>query len=178
MLSCGMKKWFIFTSILFMTAALFAQELPQVDIQKYQGPWYVIGYKPSPIDKKWHNTIESYSWDADKKWYNTTTTYNKEPGGKIKTKHLKLIPVENTNNAKWIARISFFIRADYIIYKIADDYSYVVIGHPKQKYLYIMARKPEMDEKLYLDLVEFAVKELHYDASDIVHHDQSDNRKK
>lgn len=161
-----------------MSNSVSAQNLPQIDIQKYQGPWYVIGYKPSPLDSKWKNTIESYSWDAEKKWYNTTTTYNKEAGGKIKTTHLKLIPVENTNNAKWIARIHLFIRADYVIYKIADDYSYVVVGHPKQKYLYIMARKPEMDEKLYLDLVEFSVKELHYSASDIVRHDQSDNQKK
>ena len=143
-----------------------AQELPFVDIERFQGPWYVIGYKPTFMDGNWINTIESYDWDADRKRYDVLTTYRKKPGGKLKSIKQKLLPVENSNNARWIARIWFFIRADYVIYKIADDYSWVVVGHPKQKYLYIMSRTPQMDEQLYDELLRFSLT-LGYHEKDI-----------
>ncbi len=144
-----------------------AQELaPHVDIQKYQGPWYVIAYIPTFMDKNWINTIESYTWNEEDKVYDVLTTYQKKPGGKQKSLTQTLLPVEGTNNAKWIAKIWFFIRADYSIHKVADDYSWVVMGHEKRKYMYIMSRKPVMDEKLYQELYAYALK-LGYKKEDI-----------
>lgn len=142
---------------LLISLFMNAQELPFVDIQRFQGPWYVIGYKPTFLDGNWINTIESYDWDAERNRYDVLTTYRKTPGGKLKSITQKLLPVENSNNAFWIARIWFFIRADYVIYKIADDYTWVVVGHPKQKYLYIMSREPVMEETLYEELVQFSL---------------------
>lgn len=159
-------KTILFIATLSILTTMSAQTLPQVDIQKFQGPWYVIGYKPTFMDGSWINTIESYTWDEKEQRYDVLTTYKKSPDGKQKSITQKLLPVENSNNAKWIARIWFFIRADYYIYKIADDYSYVVVGHPKQKYLYIMSRQPVMEDQLYNDLVDFSV-ELGYKRSDI-----------
>jgi apolipoprotein D and lipocalin family protein len=144
-----------------------AQALPQVDVSRYEGPWYVIGYKPTFMDKNWRNTVETYKWDAGKKRYDVVTTYKKSPDGKTKELKQKLLPVENSGNAKWIARIWLVMRADYIIYRIADDYSWVVVGHPEQKYLYIMSRAPQMPEELYSELADFAVS-LGYKREDIV----------
>jgi len=155
---------------LLISSAMKAQTLPEVDLRKYEGDWYVIGYKPSALDKNWINTVESYAWDQQKQLFDVVTTYKKKPDGKQKSITQKLLPVANSNNAKWIARIWLFIRADYVIYKIADDYSYVVVGHPKHKYLYIMARKPQMSEALYDELVNFAVSSLGYSRNDIVKH--------
>lgn len=138
---------------------------------KYQGDWYVIGFKPSFLDKNWINIKEHYTWNPEKGYFDVVATYNKKPGGKQKSAKEKVIPVEGSRNSKWIARIGLFIRADYYIYKIADDYSHVVVGHPKQKYLYIMARKPELDEKIYQELVDFSVG-LGYKKEDIVKHVQ------
>jgi len=164
-----MKTVFLLV-IIFIPAIMKAQTLPQIDIKKYEGPWYVLGYKPSAFDKSWINTIETYTWDEKKNRYDVLTTYKTEPGGKQKSITQKLLPVEDSGNAKWTARIWLFIRADYFIYKIADDYSYVVVGHPKQKYLYIMARKPQMNEELYNELVNFSVTSLGYKREDIKRH--------
>ena len=146
-----------------------AQQTQSIDTAKYQGDWYVIGFKPSFLDKNWINTKEHYAWNAEKGYFDVTATYNKKPGGKQKSAGEKVIPVEGSRHSKWIARIGFFIRADYYVYKIVDDYSYVVIGHPKQKYLYIMSREPKMEESTYTELVDFAVG-LGYQKADIVKH--------
>jgi len=42
----------------------------------------------------------------------------------------------------------------YWIIELADDYSYVVVGHPDEKYLFIMARKPEMEADLLVHIIE------------------------
>jgi apolipoprotein D and lipocalin family protein len=33
-------------------------------------------------------------------------------------------------------------KVDYWIIELADDYSYVVVGHPDHKFLFIITRKP------------------------------------
>lgn len=141
----------------FISTNMDAQTLPDIDIRRYQGDWYVIGAKPTKMDKDWTDVKESYAWDEKKHRFDVVTTYCTSPAGKQKTLKQKLLPVANSNDAQWIARIGWFIRADYVIYKIAPDYSYVVVGHPEQKYLYIMARTPQMEEELYRQLVDFAV---------------------
>lgn len=154
-----------------------AQQTQLIDPIKYQGDWYLIGSKPSFLDKNWINTKEHYTWDAQNGFFDVVATYNKKPGGKLKTTKEKVIPLADSNFTKWTARIWLFIHADYYIYKIADDYSYVVIGHPKQKYLYIMARKPEMDADLYREMIEFAV-DLGYKREEILRHVQESQKSK
>ena len=166
-----MKTIIILILLTMSSSILNGQTLPQVDIHQYEGSWFVIGYKPSALDKKWIDTEEIYTWDEKKGRYDVVTKYKKGPGGKQKTITQKLLPVSNSGNARWIARIFLFIRADYVVYKIADDYSYVVVGHPKQKYLYIMSRKPQMNQELYDDLVGFSLT-LGYKKEEIVKHVQ------
>jgi apolipoprotein D and lipocalin family protein len=160
-----------FIVLLFISSLMNAQTLPGIDANRYEGDWYVIGFKPSWLDKNWIDTREHYDWNADAGRFDIVAHYRTEIGGKEKTKRQRLLPVKNSHNSKWIARIGLFIRADYFIYKIADDYSYVVVGHPKHKYLYIMARKPSMDEDLYMQLVDFA-STLGYAREEIVKHVQ------
>lgn len=162
-----MKRSFILFILIALSYTMKAQELaPYVDIQKYQGPWYVIAYKPTFLDGNWINTIESYTWCEEKGVYDVLTTYNTKPGGKRKSLKQELIPVKGSQGASWVAKIWWFIRADYSIHKVADDYSWVVMGHPKRKYMYIMARTPKMDENLYQELYKYALS-LGYKAEDI-----------
>jgi apolipoprotein D and lipocalin family protein len=146
-----------FLFVLLKAMLMDTEKLPAVDIQRYEGDWYLIGAKPSKFDRDWVDVREHYTWNAEKQRFDVVATYKTEIGGKEKTMKEKLIPVKNSDNARWTARIGWFIRADYVIYKIADDYSYVVIGHPERKFLYILARTPQMNEELYRQLVDFAV---------------------
>lgn len=141
----------------FISTSMIAQTLPDIDIHRYQGDWYLIGGKPSKLDEGWVDVKENYTWNEKKHRFDVVAFYKTRLGGKEKTMKEKLLPVANSNDAKWTARIGWFIRADYVIYKIAPDYSYVVIGHPERKYLYILARTPQMEDELYRQLVDFAM---------------------
>ena len=114
----------------FISTSMDAQTLPDIDIRRYQGDWYLIGAKPSKLDEGWVDVREHYTWNEEKHRFDVVAYYKKQLGGPEKTMKEKLLPVANSNDAQWTARIGLFIRADYVIYKIAPDYSYVVIGHP------------------------------------------------
>jgi apolipoprotein D and lipocalin family protein len=52
-------------------------------------------------------------------------------------------------NAAWKVQFVWPFRADYWVIEMGEDYSYTVVGHPKHKFLFIMARRPEMSDSLY-----------------------------
>jgi apolipoprotein D and lipocalin family protein len=151
------KRVFI---LLFLTHAmvLHAQEnktVTQVDLKKMEGTWYSLSSIPTPLDKKWRETIEAYTWN-DKGYYDVYTTYKKikkdqSAEGSIRS---KLFVVEGTGNAQLKAQFFWPFKTDYWVVELADDYTYLVVGHPKKKYLFIMSRKPSIDKVLYAQIIE------------------------
>jgi apolipoprotein D and lipocalin family protein len=61
--------------------------------------------------------------------------------------------VDKTTNAR--LKVSFFwpFYGDYWILELGDQYEYSVVGEPGRKYLWILSRSPQMDEKLYQTLL-------------------------
>jgi apolipoprotein D and lipocalin family protein len=55
-------------------------------------------------------------------------------------------------------KVTFFwpFYGDYWIIKLGENYDYAVVGTPNRKYLWILSRTPEMDQRLYSELIGFA----------------------
>lgn len=136
----------------------YAQEnkpVAHVDLKKFEGKWYSLSSIPTALDKNWRETIENYTWN-EKGYFDVFTTYekvkkNKSESGSIRS---KLFLVEGSNNAEMKAQFVWPFKVDYWVVELADDYSYMIVGHPKKKYLFIMSRKPSMDKVQYMQIVE------------------------
>lgn len=132
------------------------KEIPpicNVDIKRYLGKWYEIARLPHSFEKGLENVTAEYSLRDDRKVDVTNSGYK---NGKLKI-------------AKGIARIkdqactgelmvSFFlnIEARYkIIHLDKEDYQYAVVTSSTKNYLWILCRKPRMDEKLYNELISY-----------------------
>lgn len=124
-----------------------------VDLNKYSGKWYIIGSIPTRFDKKWRYTTESYELRDDGN-IDVLTTYVKSDDDKTSTLMSKGFPDHDTNNVEWKVQFIWPFKADYLIEELADDYSYVVVGHPEKKHLYIMNRTGKMNEQLYTAIAE------------------------
>ena len=76
--------------------------------------------------------------------------------GKIKTAIGTASVDDKKTNSK--LDVSFFwpFSGKYWIIALAPDYSYAVVGHPNRKYLWILGRKPVMDNMTYNHLVLIA----------------------
>ena len=141
------------TLLTLMTTSQAQTKATPVDLVKYSGKWYVIACIPTPIDKKWDYVTESYTLNK-KGNIEIYTTYIKQGGSKEKSVTSKGFPHKDTGNLFWDVQFIWPFTADYLIEEYAPDYSYTVIGHPKKKYLYIMARENKMPDALYIELVD------------------------
>jgi apolipoprotein D and lipocalin family protein len=148
------------------TAPAASADLPplktvaKVDLQRYLGTWYEIARTPFGIQDR--NCARA-----------TTATYSARDDGAIDVLNRCLradgtafaaqglaTVVDATTNARlevtflpqWLRWLPVG-RGDYWVIELAPDYSYVVIGEPQRRYLWILARTPTMDAATFRGIV-------------------------
>jgi apolipoprotein D and lipocalin family protein len=138
-----------------------------VDLQRFMGPWYVIGVIPTFIEKDIYNAIETYELAPDGT-IKTTFTFNKGAfDGPAKQMEPKGFVIPGTNNAIWGMQFVWPIKAEYVISHVDADYSETIIARSARDYVWIMARTPTMDDARYAELVK-KVADMGYDTSKLV----------
>ena len=166
--------------ILTMVFASFAQaSYPQldtvenVDIQRYLGKWYEI----ARFDQKFQKNCTAVTAEYKLRKNGTIKVINKcrkfNPKGKLKVAIGRARVTNKNTNAK--LRVQFFLRflnigflsGNYWILDLGEDYEYALIGDPSRKYLWILSRTKEMDERTYLSLVQKA-ETLGFDTSKLL----------
>ena len=127
--------------------------VPRVNLEKYLGKWYEIAHLPAKFQDGCSETTATYSLNDDR----TISVRNEcKRNGKLKTAKGKAKVVDQATGAK--LKVSFFwpFYGDYWIVKLGSNYEYSVVGTPDRKYLWILSRTPQMDERLFSELTEFA----------------------
>ena len=132
---------------------LSLEVVPHVELEKYLGKWYEIAHLPAKFQEGCDETTATYtlSRDGSISVLNQCTKNSKMKQAKGKAK-----VVDNNSNAK--LKVTFFwpFYGDYWILKLGDNYDYSIVGTPNRKYLWILSRTPQMDDKLYSKLIEYA----------------------
>ena len=155
-----MKKEILATSALVGLAALVlkARNKPletvnYVNLVKYLGKWYEIAAFPQSFEQGCSCTSAQYSLNRD----GSVTVLNScIKKGKIKTATGKAWITDKKTQAKLDVQFQWPFKGKYWIIGLAHDYSYAVVGHPNRKYLWILGRKPTMDDMTYNHLVMLA----------------------
>lgn len=124
-----------------------------LDLKAFEGKWYSLYSIPTLMDKHWKETTETYTLKGGGH-FDVLTTYHKEGKTEEKTITSKLFFDTAQPDGDMKAQFFWPFKIGYWIIELAEDYSYVVVGHPDEKYLFIMARKPEMDPELLVDIIE------------------------
>jgi apolipoprotein D and lipocalin family protein len=133
------------------------------------GTWYVAAGRFTIFEKDVNNAVEKYSYDDRKKIINIDFSYRqKSPEGKEKKIPQTAKVVEGTQNAHWLISPLWPFKFDYLVVALAEDYSWVAIGVPDQKYLWIMFRKknPNQDE---IQVVISKLNEIQYDTKNLIY---------
>lgn len=161
-------KGFIITlfSILAYTnmSAQTMQTVPNVDLAKYAGKWYEIASFPQRFQKGCHCTTAEYT-PTDKGYIIVENRCKKDSvNGTLSYIKGKAFVDKNSGNAKLKVQFFWPFKGKYWIIDLADDYSYAVVSHPNKKYLWILSRTPQLNEKVYQDILARA-KEKGLDVS-------------
>ena len=132
---------------------LSLEVVPHVELEKYLGKWYEIAHLPAKFQEGCDETTATYTLLKD----GTISVLNQSiKDGKMKQAKGKAKVVDKDSNAK--LKVTFFwpFYGDYWIIKLGNNYDYSVVGTPNRKYLWILSRTPQMDDKLYSQLIEYA----------------------
>jgi apolipoprotein D and lipocalin family protein len=128
------------------------QTVPFVDLQKYAGLWYDISHLPVSFMKGCECTTAEYT--ITKKGYvKVVNRCRKGSSGKWSSIKGKAFVVPNSGNAKLKVQFFWPFKGNYWIIDLADDYSYAVVGDKSRKYLWILSRTPQMEKKIYDEIV-------------------------
>ncbi|CAN5353701.1 lipocalin family protein [soil metagenome] len=138
--------------------------VPQVDLARFMGDWYVIASIPTRFEKGAHNPKDSYRLEADGS-IATTFSYNADGfDGKAKTVESTGYILDGGANAVWGQQYIWPIKADYRISYLSPDYSQTVVTREKRDYVWIMSRTPTMPAADLERLTRF-VAEQGYDTA-------------
>jgi apolipoprotein D and lipocalin family protein len=141
----------------------------KVDLTRFMGAWYVAAGRFTFLEKEVNNAIEIYSYDEKTGVITIDFSYRRgAPDGKERKIPQTGRVMEGSQNAHWLVSPLWPLKFDYLIVALADDYSWVAVGVPDQKYLWIMFRKknPSREE------VQVVVNELErkkYNVNDLVY---------
>jgi len=140
------------------------QVVPHVDLERYLGKWYEIAHLPFRFERDCTDITATYSLSKDG---NVSVLNECLRDGKLKQAKGKARVVDKNTGAK--LKVTFFwpFSADYWIMALGKDYDYAVVGTPNRKYLWILSRTSQMDDKLFSQLVESA-KSKGFDMSNLI----------
>ncbi|MBE9661514.1 lipocalin family protein [Mucilaginibacter myungsuensis] len=123
----------------------------KVDLDRFAGKWYSLYSIPTMYDKGSRETTTAYTLTRDG-YYKVFTACKKGEEQKSSTYNSKLF-TDGDTDGEMHAQFLWPFKVDYWVIELADDYSYVVVGHPEHKFLFIMSRKPAIDKKLHDEIV-------------------------
>jgi apolipoprotein D and lipocalin family protein len=141
------------------------QTVQKVDINRYLGTWYEIARYEHFFEKDCKNVSANYSMLDEQtikvvnRCTNMLTNEKKEAIGRA-------YAVDDTNSK---LKVSFFrpFYGDYWVMILDENYDYVVVGTPSREYLWILARKPILDEKIKNEILQ-KLPTLGFDASKLI----------
>lgn len=146
--------------------------VPYVDINRYLGVWFEIARKPMRHEDSLARDITAtytLADDGNIKVHNACINER----GEIDESEGKATPVDDSNaklevtflprGMRWIP----FTKGDYWIMRLDDSYETALIGEPERKYLWLLHRKPQLDESTRREWLSYAESQG-YDISDLI----------
>lgn len=154
------KKTVIFILILFIFNSCKSQNkmidkttANNFNIEKYLGKWYEIARYDHSFERGLVGVTAHYSYYEDGKIKVVNSGFKKTLNGK-KSEVIGKAKIPDKNIPSKI-KVSFFwfFYADYFVLELDDNYQWAIVGSNSDKYLWILSRTPQLDNKTYTELL-------------------------
>ena len=171
-----MKTWSIFNLLLvpvcisFLYPACAGNDVPppgvveEVDLNRYLGTWYEIARLPFSRQEGCVGTTATYGKLDDGDIEVINRCYAGSFDGELREAKGRAWVVDKKTRAKLEVQFFWPFSGDYWVLELEENYEYAVVGTPDYKYMWILSRKPQMEEDVYSGIVSRA-KERGYDTS-------------
>lgn len=128
-----------------------------LNIERYMGTWYEIARFPHSFEKNLVGVTANYTLLPNGKIKVINQGYFHTFDGKLKQAKGKAKLPKTHEPGKLKVSFFLFFYADYYILQLDEiNYQYALIGSSSPNYLWILSRKPQLEDSIYLQLVENA----------------------
>jgi apolipoprotein D and lipocalin family protein len=170
---------FVFAAVLSQTkpedkAGRPLAVVPSVDFVRYSGTWYEIARLPNKYQSECAGDVTATYTVCEDGSVQVVNRCRTASGDTITAEGKARRKSDDEPNSKLEVRfapaiLSFlpFVWGNYWIIRLAEDYSYVVVGEPDRKYLWILSRTQKMDETRFGEILS-GIREQGYDVSGLI----------
>lgn len=125
----------------------------ELELEKYLGKWYEISRYDHSFERDLVGVTATYSIRDDGKIKVVNSGYEKTLNGEISVAIGKA-KIPNINMPSKL-KVSFFwiFYGDYFVLELDKEYQWAVVGSSSDKYLWILSRTAQMEEKTYQQLL-------------------------
>lgn len=128
--------------------------VPQVDLHRYLGNWYVIANIPYFLEKGKVASYDTYAMRPDGRMDNIFTFRKGALDAPEKSWHGVAWVVNHESNAEWKVRFLWPFTATYLVLELDPDYQWAVVGTPGRDLLWVLARQRHLDTATYQDILK------------------------
>jgi apolipoprotein D and lipocalin family protein len=135
-------------------AAIAPRTVERVDLDRYAGKWYEIARLPIWVENDCVGVTAEYTPRPDGKLTVLNASWvGKLDGQRKSIKGLARVMNQPVNSK---LKVMFFWpwEGDYWIFQLDASYRWAAVGSPDRATLWVLSRTPEMDEKLYQEILE------------------------
>jgi len=116
--------------------------VPNVDLKRFMGDWYVIAHIPTFIEKQAFNAIERYDLSADGTIATTFTFRQGAFDGPARKYQPRGFIRDPLHSSTWGMQFVWPIKAEFLISYLDAGYTQTIIARSARDYVWIMARTP------------------------------------
>lgn len=139
----------VISALLSACSSIPLKTVEHVDLDRFMGPWYVVGTIPWVVEKNNVGTMDIYEPRKDGK-IDIRYVFHKKSLDAPRQEWKAVGRVVNTkSNAEWAVQFIWPFQAPYLVIDLSPDYQQTVIGHPSRKLVWIMSRQPTIPESDY-----------------------------
>lgn len=143
-----------------------------VDLQRYQGAWYEIARLPMFFQRNCAQSEAHYLLQKDSTVLVTNRCRTLE--GEAQEAVGSAVTQPGRTDRLWVTFDNWFsnlfpglTRGDYWILDLDDEYTTALVGTPNRKYLWLLAREPQITPEVRARLLKVA-QEQGYDTSELI----------
>ena len=149
--------------LLLMAAA--PEPKKPIQLQNYTGQWYEVARLHNEFEQDCVNAQVSYTPDPDGGFRVIDTCLRATARPKVYHPSMKVM--DPGTNAKFRLTFFPFVWKDYWVLDYAPDNSWVVLGEPTGRYLWLFSRSPNL--KAHKDALVADAKSLGYDTAKLIY---------
>jgi apolipoprotein D and lipocalin family protein len=150
---------------LLLLVAAAPEPQKQVELQRYAGRWYEVARLHNLLEEACTNAEALYAPRPDGGYTVTQTCMH--ANGKSKDFRADMKILDPGMNAKFRLTFFPFVYKDYWVLDFAPDHSWVVLGEPTGKYLWLFSRSPDL--QVDKGALVAKAKALGYDISKLIY---------